>query len=66
MNSFDGMFHQMLVKAIEEDLATQTSVITARVQAQDDYAYRVGRIHGLRTALQIAEDVRTRLLGGGQ
>ena len=39
-------------------------LITGKAQSFDDYRFRVGRLKGLQDALEVAQEVQKRVLGG--
>ena len=39
-------------------------LITGKAQSFDDYRFRVGRLKGLQDALEVAQEVQKKVLGG--
>jgi hypothetical protein len=57
-----------LYTLVEEELALlleklAAELINGRASDYSDYRYRVGRIHGIREALEVAKDANRRAIG---
>ena len=63
--NLDLRLYQELEKALSE-MAEKlgAELITGKAQSFDDYRYRVGRLKGLQDALEVAQEVQKRVLGG--
>lgn len=62
--NFDTRLFMELKNAIGEQLEAQSrQLIDGRCDTFDDYRYRVGRLRGLRDALEIAREMNARIIG---
>ncbi len=63
--NLDLRLYQELEKSLSE-MAEKlgAELITGKAQSFDDYRYRVGRLKGLQDALEVAQEVQKRVLGG--
>ena len=63
--NLDPRLYQELEKSLSE-MAEKlgAELITGKAQSFDDYRYRVGRLKGLQDALEVAQEVQKRVLGG--
>jgi hypothetical protein len=63
--NLDLRLYQELEKVLSE-MAEKlgAELITGKAQSFDDYRYRVGRLKGLQDALEVAQEVQKRVLGG--
>ena len=63
--NLDLRLYQELEKSLSE-IAEKlgAELITGKAQSFDDYRYRVGRLKGLQDALEVAQEVQKRVLGG--
>lgn len=63
--NLDLRLYQELEKALS-DIAEKlgAELITGKAQSFDDYRFRVGRLKGLQDALEVAQEVQKRVLGG--
>lgn len=63
--NLDLRLYQELEKALSE-MAEKlgAELITGKAQSFDDYRYRVGRLKGLQDALEVAQEVQKKVLGG--
>lgn len=63
--NLDLRLYQELEKSLSE-MAEKlgAELITGKAQSFDDYRYRVGRLKGLQDALEVAQEVQKKVLGG--
>ena len=63
--NLDLRLYQELEKALSE-MAEKlgAELITGKAQSFDDYRFRVGRLKGLQDALEVAQEVQKKVLGG--
>ena len=63
--NLDLRLYQELEKSLSE-MAEKlgAELITGKAQSFDDYRFRVGRLKGLQDALEVAQEVQKRVLGG--
>lgn len=64
MNSLDLQFYRDLETGLGERLEQNAAELVAGKAATfDDYRFRVGRIRGLRDALELAREINARVIG---
>ncbi len=64
LHSLDLALFQRLAEHISEQIEAETAALARGSSASfDDYRYRVGRIKGLREALEYARDANREILG---
>lgn len=62
--NLDTRLFQELEKAIHEQLEAQSlQLIDGKALSFDDYRFRVGRLRGLRDALEAAREANARVIG---
>lgn len=60
--SFNPRLHDAVVEAFEAAMADESAnLIAARNADFGELRYRMGRIHGLMAALEVAEETRKRM-----